>query len=116
MQDAGTIAVIAAVPDEGAWDLVLGPGSIATLAPAGRGRELAARLAQRSASVADRSDVSATGGASPGNQLAVLASAPVRVVVVGHGFTTGGTLSQGGARALRASADAIEDVLLESTP
>jgi hypothetical protein len=107
VEDAGTIAVVAAVPDETAWDLVLGPGSIVTLAPAGRGREFAARLAARS-------DASATAGPSPGDRLAALADAPVRIVVMGHGFTTGGTLSPPGARALRASADAVNDVALES--
>jgi hypothetical protein len=116
VDDAGTIAVVAAIANETAWDLVIGPGSIATLAPAGRGRELAARLeAGLAASLAARGEA-ATGQPMPGDRLAALAAAPVRVVIVGHGFTTGGTLSQAGARALRATADAIEDVTLPMAP
>jgi hypothetical protein len=106
--DAGTIAVVPAVPGETAWDLVIGPGQFVTLAPAGRGRELAAALGEH--------DSPPPTGPTPGDRLAALASAPVRVVVIGHGFTTGGTLAPSGARALRASADAIDDVALADAP
>jgi hypothetical protein len=109
LQDAGTIALVPAVAGETAWDLVIGPGPIATLAAAGRGRELASRLGPGP-------PPTSPGSPSPAERLAAIESAPVRVVVVAHGFTTSGTLADGSARALRASADAIEDVALQAHP
>lgn len=109
VQDAGAIAVVAAVHDETAWDLVIGPGSIATLAAAGRGRELVARLGPGAPPTSPAPP-------SAAERLAAIEAAPVRVVVLAHGFTTSGTLADGTARALRASADAIDDVALSAHP
>jgi hypothetical protein len=110
IEDAGTIAVVAAVPQKSAWDLVVGPGAIAVLAAGGHGREIAARVGARPAPSPEL-----VAAPSPAARLGALASAPVRIVVVGRGFTTDGTLSPGGARALRATADSVDDVALNST-
>ncbi len=109
VQDAGTIAVVAAVEGETAWDLVIGPGAIATLAAAGRGRELAARLGPGARPTSPTPP-------TPAERLAAIEAAPVRVVVVAHGFTTSGVLADGSARALRATAEAIDDVALQDHP
>ncbi|HET6583201.1 MAG TPA: hypothetical protein VFG69_07135 [Nannocystaceae bacterium] len=109
VEDSGVVAIAAAVPERTAWDLVIGPGPLAVLAPAGRGRELAARLG----SGADPTQI---GAPTPGERLAAVATAPVRVVVIGRGFTMGDATTTSDARALRASPAEVEDVRLADAP
>jgi hypothetical protein len=109
VEDTGTFAIAAAVPERTAWDLVIGPGPLALLAPAGRGRELATRLR-------GGGEPTQIGAPTPGERLAAVAAAPVRVVVISRGFTTGDATTSSDARALRASPAEVQDMRVVDAP